>query len=397
MRQSKLFCKTLKETPKDVEAISHSLLVRAGFVDQVSAGIFNFLPLGFKVLKKVENIIREEMEKIDGQEILMSALIPKENLEKTGRWNNFDVLFKLKGKNNKEYALGPTHEEIISPLAKKIILSYKDLPLYLFQIQNKFRDELRAKSGLLRTREFMMKDLYSFHTNEEDLEKYYLKVSKAYDNIFKRCGIKAYKTLASGGSFSKYSHEYQTPTEAGEDIIYVCQKCQLGINKEIKSNKCPECGGTTFEEKKAVEVGNIFQLKDKYSLPFDLKFKDKDGKEKPVLMGCYGIGLGRLLATIVEVNNDENGIVWPESVSPYDIHLISIGETKKEADKLYAKLIKEGKEVLYDDREVGVGEKFADADLIGISERWVVSPKTLQKNKIEVKKRDNQKTKLINV
>ncbi|MBU3942891.1 prolyl-tRNA synthetase [Patescibacteria group bacterium] len=395
MKQSKLFYKTFKEVPKDVEAVSHSLLVRAGFVDQVSAGIFNFLPLGFKVLKKIENIIREEMEKIEGQEILMSALIPKENLVKTGRWDNFDVLFKLKGANKKEYALGATHEEIISPMAKKIILSYKDLPLYLFQIQNKFRDELRAKSGLLRTREFMMKDLYSFHTNEEDLEKYYLKVSKAYENIFKRCGIKVYKTLANGGSFSKYSHEYQTPTEAGEDIIYVCKKCNLGINKEIKSHKCPECGGIAFEEKKAVEVGNIFQLKDAFSLPFDLKFKDSNGKEKPVLMGCYGIGLGRLMATIVEVNNDENGIIWPESVSPYNIHLIQIGETKKEADKLYIKLLKEGKEVLYDDREVGAGEKFADADLIGISERWVISPKTLEKKSIEIKKRNSQKTKLV--
>ena len=397
MKQSKLFNKTFKKAPKDVEAVSHSLLVRAGFVDQVSAGVFNFLPLGFKVLKKVENIIREEMEKVEGQEILMSALVPKENLVKTGRWDSFDVLFKLKGKNKKEYALGPTHEEIISPMAKKIILSYKDLPLYLFQIQNKFRDELRAKSGLLRTREFMMKDLYSFHTNEEDLEKYYEKVAKAYSNIYKRCGITAYKTLASGGSFSKYSHEYQTVTESGEDIVYICKKCNLGINKEIKEKKCPECGSSSFDEKKAVEVGNIFKLHDKYSLPFDLKFKDKDGSEKPVLMGCYGIGLGRLLASIVEVNNDENGIIWPENVSPYDIHLIAIGDTKKEADKIYAKLIKEGKEVLYDDREVGAGEKFADADLIGISERWVISDKTLQKNKIEVKKRNKDKATYINV
>ena len=197
-------------------------------------------------------------------------------------------------------------------------------------------------------------------------------------------GIKAYLTLASGGSFSKYSHEYQTVTNSGEDIIYICKKCGLGINKEIKSNKCPECGSGGFEEKKAVEVGNIFKLHDKYSLPFELKFKDKDGSEKPVLMGCYGIGLGRLLATIVEVNNDKDGIIWPSEVAPYDIHLISLGDTKKETDKIYNKLLKEGKEVLYDDREVGTGEKFADADLMGIPERWVISPKTLEKKSIEI-------------
>jgi len=396
MRQSKLFYKTLKAS-KDAEAVSHILLTRASFVDQAAAGIFSFLPLGVRVLKKIEDIIREEMVAIEGQEILMPTLIPKENWKKTGRWDSFDVLFKLKG--NKEYGLGPTHEEIISPLAKKIILSYKDLPLYLFQIQNKFRDELRAKSGLLRTREFLMKDLYSFHTDEKDLGKYYEKVSKAYLNIFKRCGIKAYKTLASGGSFSKFSHEYQMVTEAGEDIIHICSKCNIAINKEIKNKvkKCPDCGGSKFKVKKAVEVGNIFNLGDKYSFPFDLKFKDKDGKEKPVIMGCYGIGLGRLMAASVEANNDEKGIIWPGEIAPFDIHLIQIN-AEKEGDKLYDKLRKQGKQVLYDDRkDVNIGEKFAEADLIGIPERWVVSEKTLQKKSVEVKKRDKNKTTFINV
>jgi len=397
MKQSNLFYKSLKESPKDAQAKSHILLIRAGFIDQSAAGLFTFLPLGLKVLKNIENIIRDEMIKVDGQEILMPALISKESWEKTGRWDSFNVLFKLKGSNDKEYGLGATHEEVISPLVKKIVLSYKDLPLYLFQIQTKFRDELRVKSGLLRTREFLMKDLYSFHADEDDLGKYYERVSGAYLNIFKRCGIKAYKTLASGGSFSKFSHEYQMITEAGEDVIYVCSKCKTAINKEIKDKvkECPQCGNSKFEENKSVEVGNIFNLGDKYSLPFDLKFKDKNGKEKPVIMGCYGIGLGRLMAAIVEANNDEKGIIWPKEVSPFDVHLIQIG-VKKEADKLYKKL--KDKKVLYDDREdIGPGEKFADADLIGIPERWVVSEKTLQKKSVEVKKRDKNKITLVNV
>jgi len=389
MYQSKLFYRSLKKDPKNAVSASHALLIRAGFVDQLGAGVFTFMPLGLMVLKNIENIIREEMIKIGGQEVLMPALIPKKNLEKTGRWKSFDVLYKLK-----DYALGATHEEVVSPLAKKIVLSYKDLPLYLFQIQTKFRNELRAKSGLLRTREFLMKDLYSFHTDEKDLDKYYEKVAKSYNNIFKRCGIGYIRTLASGGSFSKFSHEFQTVTDSGEDIIYVCKKCGIAINKEIKKGKCPECGGSSFKQEKAVEVGNIFKLNDNYSLPFGLKFKDKNGKEKPVLMGCYGIGLGRLMAAAVEVNHDDKGIVWPKEIAPFDIHLISL-DNKAKCGKLYKELISKGKKVLYDDRDNSVGEKFAEADLIGIPLRIVVSSKTLKKNSIEVKNRDSNKTCLI--
>jgi prolyl-tRNA synthetase len=396
MKQSKLFYKSFKKPAKDTEALSSILLTRAGFIDQAGAGSYTFLPLGLKVLKKIENIIQEEMINIEGQEILMPALTPKENWQKTGRWDSFDALFKLKGNNKKEYALGPTHEEIISPLAKKIILSYKDLPVYLFQIQTKFRDELRVKSGLLRTREFLMKDLYSFHKDEKDLENYYKKVAQAYLNIFKRAGVSAFKTFASGGTFSKYSHEYQATTESGEDVIYICEKCKTAINKEIKSGlkKCPDCAGAKFKQEKAVEVGNMFKLGDKYSLPFDLKFQDKDGQEKPVIMGCYGIGLARLMATAVEINHDKKGIIWPEEIAPFDIHLIEIN-AKKEADRLYDKLRKQGKDVLYDDREgVSPGEKFAEADLIGIPTRLVVSEKTLKKNSLEVKKRNKTKSEL---
>jgi prolyl-tRNA synthetase len=395
MKQSKLFYKTEKRSPKDADALSHALLVRAGFIDQLAAGVYSFLPLGFLVLKKIEKIIREEMEAVGGQEVLLPVLGPKENWEKTGRWKNFEELFKLKGQNKKEYVLNPTHEEIISPLAKKYILSYKDLPIYLFQIQTKFRNELRVKSGLLRTREFLMKDLYSFHSAEDDLDKYYEKVSLAYDKIFKRCGVKAFKVLASGGSFSKYSHEFQVETEAGEDIIFICKKCKTAFNKELGLKKCPECGNSSLDKKKAVEVGNIFKLGTKYSLPFELKFKDKDDKEKPVIMGCYGIGLPRLMAAVVETNNDKDGIIWPGELSPFDIHLISLGKNK-EAEKIYNDLQKKELKVLYDDRDnVSAGEKFAEADLIGISKRVVVSEKTLTQNSVEVKQRSSKQSKII--
>ena len=405
MRQSKLFTKTIKDAPKDEVSINAGLLIKAGFVDKLMAGAYSYLPLGLKVLDKIKNIVRQEMDAIDGQEILMPALNPKENWQKTGRWDSLDILFKTKGANDKEYALAPTHEEVVSPLAKKIIFSYKDLPFYVFQIQDKFRNELRAKSGILRTREFLMKDLYSFHADQKDLDAYYEKVAKAYVNIFKECGIgkTTYRTLASGGSFSKYSHEFQTVTDAGEDVILVCKKCSMAINKEIISeNKtCPKCGGSEYEEKKAVEVGNIFNLGTKYSLPFDLKFRDKDGSEKPVLMGCYGIGLSRLLGAIVEVCHDEKGIVWPKSVAPFLVHLISIEKNNKVENavkKIYTDLQKRNINVLYDDRaDKTAGEKFAEADLIGIPYRVVVSEKTLAKNSVEVKERSKKSVKLVKI
>lgn len=402
MRQSKLFCKTIKEKSADTESVSHDLLTRAGYIDQLMAGVYTFMPLGFLVLKNIENIIRKNMQEAGGQEILMPVLQSKENWEKTERWDSLDVLFKIKGSGEKEYALGPTHEEVVSPLAKKIIFSYRDLPLYLFQIQTKFRDELRAKSGILRTREFLMKDLYSFHTNQEDLDKYYEKMAKVYFNVFKELGIgkNTYLTLASGGSFSKYSHEFQMATNAGEDIIYICQKCKIAINKEIKAEnpRCPECGSENFKEEKAVEVGNIFKLGTKYSLPFDLRFRDKDGSEKPVIMGCYGIGLSRAMGAVVEQNYDEVGIIWPDNLSPFRCHLIVLGADKKvkaTADKVYQELKKNNIQVLYDERQdKTAGEKFADADLIGIPLRLVISEKTLAKDSIEIKERGKKAARL---
>jgi prolyl-tRNA synthetase len=406
MLQSKLFYKIIKNKSPEVESISHDLLTRAGFIDQLMAGVFTFLPLGHRVLKNIENIIRKNIEEADGQEILMPVLQPKENWLKTGRWSNMDVLFKIRGSGDKEYALGPTHEEVVSPLAKKNILSYRDLPFAIFQIQTKFRDELRAKSGILRTREFLMKDLYSFHETQEDLDKYYDKMIKVYFNIFKELGIgkETYLTFASGGTFSKYSHEFQMVTEAGEDLIYICNKCKTAINKEIRPETpvCPNCSSDSFIEKKAVEVGNIFKLGTKFSLPFDLKFKDKDGQEKPVIMGCYGIGLSRAMGACVEVNYDERGIVWPKNLAPFVAHIIEIKSENKKvratAQKIYQDLQKQSIKVLYDDREdKSAGEKFAEADMIGVPYRIVISEKTLAKNSVEVKERNKKEAKLIKI
>jgi len=405
MLQSKLLPKTRKEAPKDEVSLNARLLIRAGFIDKLMAGVYTVLPLGLRVMNKIENIIRSEMESAGGQELLMPALQPKENWQKTGRWETMDSLFRFTSHYSKiDFALGPTHEEIISPLVKKFNLSYKDLPVSLFQFQTKFRDEKRAKSGILRGREFLMKDLYSFHSDEKDAENYYEKMKGHYENIFNRCGIgeKTYLTFASGGSFSKYSHEYQTVTGAGEDTIYICGKCEVAINKEITETTpaCPQCGNKDLKENKSIEVGNIFSLKTKFSEPFDLKFTDENGQEKLMLMGCYGIGVGRLMGTAVETSNDENGIIWPEAIAPYKIHLINLkgkeGKSSQLAGEIYEKMTKSGMEVLFDDRDdLRAGEKFADADLIGIPYRVIVSEKTAENDSAEIKKRGEEKSEIL--
>jgi len=412
MRQSQLFTKTIKEIPKDEKSINAQLLIRAGFIDKLMTGVYSFLPLGFLVLKKIENIIREEMQAIFGQEVLLPVLHPKKNWLQTNRWQ-YKEMFRLKNRGRKDFSLGWTHEEIITPLVKKFVFSYKDLPVFVYQIQDKFRDELRAKSGLLRGIEFVMKDLYSFHRDEKDLNKYYEKVKNSYFRILKRCGMETHTflTLASGGTFSKYSHEFQTVTPFGEDEIYLCQKCKLAINKEIikeEKYRCFKCKSKKLEIKKAIEVGNIFKLKDKFSKAFNFKFRDKDGKEKMVLMGCYGIGLGRLMGAIVEVHHDDKGIIWPKEVAPFQVHLIPLENTKKVkkvAEKLYQDLSsvafgvggKKNKiELLYDDRgERTPGEKLSIADLIGIPLRVVISERTLEKGSVEIKERDKKRGKLV--
>lgn len=394
MRQSQLFTRTVKELPKDESSYNAQALIRAGFVDKVAAGVYSYLPMGKRVLDKICRIIRQEMDAVDGQEILMTSLIPKENLEATGRWDKFDVLFRLKGGDDKEYALGATHEEIVSPLAKKFIFSYKDLPFSAYQIQTKFRNEKRAKAGLLRGREFLMKDMYSFHTDQADLDDYYGKVTEAYIRVYERLGLGdiTYLTYAAGGTFSKYSHEFQTLTEAGEDTIYVCEACHIAVNKEIiaEQDSCPACGNKELAEKKAIEVGNIFKLGTKFSAPFGISYKDAAGKENTAVMGCYGMGPSRILGAIVEICHDEKGIIWPEAIAPFHVHLISLNENEA-AGRIYDDLLQAGFDVLYDDRDASAGEKFADADLIGCPYRVVVSKKTLAENSVEIKRRAEEK------
>lgn len=410
MKLDNYFYKPQKEDPKGEASINAKLLIRAGFVDKLTGGVYTFLPLGFRVAEKIKSVIRKNVEKLGGQEVIMPAIHPKTNWEITGRWDSMDDLFKLESEN---LALGPTHEEVVVPLAKKYIQTYKDLPDFdkdnniypfsLFQFQTKFRNELRVKSGLLRTKEFVMKDWYSFHKTQEDLDNFYDAVKNAYIDIFNELGIgdNVYYTYASGGTFSQFSHEFQLETEAGEDTIYVCKKCKdngknIAINKEIKSDikACPICGGNDFEEKKAIEIGNIFQLKTKFSDPFELKYTNADGKNNVVIMGCYGIGVGRLMGAVTEIYNDEKGLIWPEKVAPFDIHLISLGDTKQKTEELYGILNNNGFEVLYDNRDKSVGEKFADADLIGIPLRVVVSDKTLQQDCVEIKHRKEASAKL---
>ena len=411
MLQSKLFTKVRKQVSKDEKSINGILLEKAGFVHKEMAGVYTFLPLGLRVITKIENIIREEMNKISGQEVLMTIFQPKKIWEETGRWSGEigkQVMYKCEG--SKEIGLGPTHEEMLTNIIRSYINSFEDLPVHIYQIQTKFRKEARARSGILRGREFKMKDLYSFHTSESDFKKYYEKAKKSYTKIFNNCGVKAIITEASGHGFTKnFTHEFQVIADVGEDKIVYCPKLDFSQNKEISKlkagDKCPVCGAK-LKEDKSIEAGNIFPLGIKYSKAMNALFTDKDGKKKLIIMGCYGIGISRLMGTIVEIHHDEKGIIWPSTVAPFDIHLISLKSSdekvnkkiKINSEKLYKELKEEGKEVLYDDREnKSAGEKFADADLIGIPYRLVVSEKTLRNDSIEVKKRNENKLKLVKI
>jgi prolyl-tRNA synthetase len=398
MKESELFLKTSKEKPVSADNISAELLIRAGFIDKLSAGIYSYLPLGLRVLRKVENIIREEMNGIGGEEILMPVIQPKALWEETGRWDKMDPpLFKLKDRHDREYGLGSTHEEVICDLVRERVDSYRDLPFMLYQIQDKFRNEMRSTGGLLRVREFIMKDAYSFHADLEDLENYYPKVVKAYFNIFERLGLEAIQVEASSGTIGgKVNHEFMVLSKTGEDNIVVCE-CGFGSNEEVimGEKKCPKCE-SIIKKDKAIEVGHTFQLGDKYSKAMKVVYRDQEGKEKFVQMGCYGIGLGRAIAAVIETHHDEQGMIWPESISPFDIHLINLVKDKKEADKIHEELSKKY-DVLYDDRDISAGEKLAEADLIGITKRVVVSEKTLKENKIELKLRKDKEAKLVSL
>ena len=396
MLQSKLFPGTKKEAPKEAESVNHKLLVRAGFVDQLMSGSWTLLPLGWKVVDKINTIIREELNKTGAQEILMPLLHPKEIWNETGRWDKADeIMYKLKDSREKEFALSFTHEEIFLDLVRKHLMSYKDLPIALYHFSTKFRNELRAKSGILRGREFMMKDLYSVHADENDFWEYYEEVKNAYSRIFDRLGFNFRITEAGGGVFTdNTTHEFQVPSDGGEDTIYYCNHCSWGVNQEVfkagVTLKCPECGSKEIIKTKSIEVGNIFPFGTYYSEKMGVYFTDKTGIRKPVWFGSYGIGVTRVMGTLVEANNDSKGIIWPSQVAPFAVHLI---ELNKSAASVYESLVKAGIEVLYDNRDVSAGEKFADADLIGIPVRLTVSEKT--GDKIEWKARIGRETQLL--
>ncbi len=394
-----------KEAPKDEESYNAQILIRAGFIEKIMAGVYAFLPLGLRVLRNIERIVREEMDTMGAHELLLPVLSPKENWQKTGRWDSLDVLFKLNARDKKEYALGPTHEEIVVPVGQKAILSYRDLPLGLYQIQTKFRDEPRAKSGLLRGREFLMKDLYSFHATVEDLESYYAQALVVYKKIFSRLGLTALQVEASGGTFSQYSHEFQVLTENGEDTIIHCPACGFAQNREINTQQegdaCPHCGKPVHVSAGS-EVGNIFQLKTKYATPFGLTYTDAQGATHEVQMGCYGIGISRLMGILAEIYHDDKGLLWPESTAPFRVHLVVLyGQDEaqnkllqEKASALYASLQSHALETLFDDRmNISAGQKFAESDLMGIPYRLVISQKTGEK--VEVKKRNEQEMNMV--
>lgn len=406
MKQSHLFTKTQKESPADEVSLNAELLIKAGFISKEMAGVYSYLPLGLRVLKKIENIIREEMDKLGGTEMRTSVFQSKEVWDKSNRWDDelVDVWFKTKLKNGGEIGMSFTNEEAYSNILKQYISSYKDLPVYPYDFKNIFRNETRSKSGILRGREFYWKALYSFSRDEKEHEEFYEKAKQAYKNIFTRVGIGhlTYLTFASGGTFSKFSHEFQTIVGAGEDTIYIDENKNIAINKEVYTDEVIsslDLNKDSLVEKRAIEVGNIFSLGTKFSEPFELKYKDDKGEEKLIIMGSYGIGLSRLMGTIVEALSDDKGIIWPEEVSPFKVHLLSLGsdeQTINEANTLYENLTKKGIEVLYDDRiDTSAGEKFADSDLIGIPYRIVVSKRSLADGGYEIKKRTEDKGKII--
>jgi prolyl-tRNA synthetase len=401
MLQSKLFYKTKKEAPKDAEVASHKYLVRGDFIEQSFSGVYRFLPLGFKVLKKIEGVVREEMIGLGAQEIMLPALQNKSLWLETKRWETMDPpLFKLKDRHDKEMGLGSTHEEEITDIFRKRVKSYQDLPLSIFQIQAKFRNEMRPTSGLMRTKEFLMKDLYSFHVSEKDLEQFYEKVRESYLRIFKRLGLECLCVEADCGTIGgDFCHEFMVASEIGEDKVLVCPECGYAANVEKTGEieKCPKCQAK-LEQKSCIELGHIFNLGTKYSKAMKAEFLDKQGKTHFPFMGCYGIGISRLMAAIVELNHDEKGIIWPLEAAPFNVHLLSLEDgVKDEAFKIYSDLEKHGVEVLFDERQKSAGEKFAEADLIGIPMRIVVSEKTLKEKSLEVKERGKEEARMIKI
>ncbi len=394
MRLSHSFTRTLKDAPADETSANAKLLIRGGFVHKVMAGVYAFLPLGLRVLENINRIIREEMNATGAQELQMTVLQSKETWQTTGRWESGkEVMYQFKDARGSETGLGWTHEEPLTEVALHHISSYKDLPKAVYQIQTKFRNEPRAKSGILRGREFVMKDLYSFHANEASLNEYYEKVAEAYGRAFARVSLPALRTKASGGLFSKYSDEYQVLADVGEDTVFYTDDGRAW-NAEVAADSGIIEGGKTedgAEVKKgnAIEVGNIFKLGTKFSEAFGLTYADEKGEKHPVIMASYGWGPSRVMGTVVELNHDDAGIIWPKSIAPFQAHLIALRADAR-CEALYEKLTTAGVEVLYDDRDKSPGEKFADADLIGCPARITIGGKTPE-GKVEFKLRSEKK------
>lgn len=398
MRQSQLFTKTSKTAPKDEVSKNAILLTRAGFIHKEMAGVYAYTPLGLRVVENIKRIVREEMNAIGGQELIMTNLQPKEVWETTTRWSDevVDVWFKTKLKDGVEVGLAWSHEEPIMNMMRHFVSSYKDLPISVYQFQTKLRNELRAKSGIMRGREFVMKDMYSLHASAEDLDQYYQKVTEAYKRVYERLGLghDTYVTFASGGAFTKFSHEFQTVCEAGEDILYLHREKNIAVNEEVLEEALKELGidKADMEKVKSAEVGNIFNFGTEKAEQMGITFKGSDGKEYPVYLASYGIGITRAMGVIVEKMSDDKGLVWPKSVAPFQVHLLSLG-VNEAADKLYQELTAAGVEVLYDDRDASAGEKFAESDLLGIPTRIVMGKRSLESGQVEVKERTSEETK----
>ena len=400
MKMSQSFVKTLRSAPKDETATNGILLTRAGYIHKEMAGVYDFLPLGLRVIENIKSIVRDELNPLGCEEVLMSTLQNPTPWEKTQRFSDqeVDIWFKTELSSGGELGLAPTHEEPVTMMIKDYVKSYKDLPLYVYQFQTKFRNEKRAKSGILRGREFLMKDLYSFHTSKDDLDAFYEQVMAAYQRIYARVGLGdvTFPCFASGGIFSKFSHEFQTLLPVGEDTIYYNDDKSVVLNKEVYTPEVlAELGVKESEltSTTAAEVGNIFKLQLKYSAPLDLVYTDESNHAAPVYMGCYGIGISRLMGVIAEIYSDDKGLIWPESIAPYQYYLVAIGDAASEAAaELYRK---HSDNIIFDDRDLRPGAKFADAELLGIPHRIVISDKTLAEDAVELTDRATGATKLV--
>ena len=401
MKLSQTFTNTHPATGQP-ESLNADLLQRGSYIDQTGAGIYSYLPLGLRVLTKISDVVREGMNGLGAQEVSLPVLHPKAAWEQTARWESFDALYRLQDSSKKDFALGPTHEEIITPIARRQMTSYRNFPQAAYQIQTKFRDEPRPRAGLLRGREFLMKDMYSFHLDPADLDRFYQRAIKAYQAVFVAVGLEARVVEASGGDFTKeYSHEFQAFCPTGEDTVFFCSECDFAQNKEIAKvkagDKCPSCGGVV-EETRAIEVGNIFRLGDRFSQAVDFQVSLADGKRVHPIMGCYGIGISRLMGAVAEILHDERGLIWPSRIAPAQVHLLTLGEdgrVRATGDKLYKELLGVGIEAIYDDRDTSPGSKFTDADLIGVPLRMTVSPKTLEQDSVELKPRSAEGVEIV--